>query len=74
MTRPVTADPVESAVDAFEFAEALAFALTPDTVTSPPKIEIDETSADALDVADDPGSANAPYVTEPALITEPSDG
>jgi hypothetical protein len=74
MARPVTADPAESAAEAFEFAEALALALTPATVTSPPKIEIDETSAEALEVADEPGSANAPYVTEPALITEPSDG
>jgi hypothetical protein len=49
-------------------------ALTLATVTSPPKIEIVEMSADALDVADAPGSAKALYVTEPALITEPSAG
>jgi hypothetical protein len=74
MTSPVTVDPVESAEDDFEFAAALDLALTPEAVTSPPKIEIVETSADALEVADEPGSAKAPYVTEPALITEPSDG
>jgi hypothetical protein len=44
------------------------------TVTSPPKIEIVETCADALAVADEPGVANAPYVTEPALTTVPSAG
>jgi hypothetical protein len=35
-------------------------ALTPATVTSPPKIEIVETSADALEVAGWPGFAKAP--------------
>jgi hypothetical protein len=74
MTSPVTLEPPESAEDLFEFAEALALALTPATVTSPPKIEIEEMSADALEVAEAPGFANALYVTEPALSTEPSAG
>jgi hypothetical protein len=74
MTSPVTVELPESADDFFEFADALALALTLPTVTSPPKIEIVEISADALDVADAPGFANALYVTEPALITEPSAG
>ena len=60
MTSPVTVDPAESADDAFEFADAFALALTPAIVTSPPKIEIVEMSADALEVADVPGFANAP--------------
>jgi hypothetical protein len=49
---PVTADPFESADEDFELADALDLALTVATVTSPPKIEIVETSADALEVAD----------------------
>jgi hypothetical protein len=44
------------------------------TVTSPPKIEIVETWADALAVADVTGVAKAPDVTEPALTTVPSAG
>ena len=60
MTSPVTVEPVESADDVFLFAEALDLALMPATVTSPPKIEIVEMSADALDVADAPGFAKAP--------------
>ena len=60
MTSPVTIDPAESADDFFEFADAFTLALTLATVTSPPKIEIVEMSADALEVADAPGFANAP--------------
>ena len=60
MTSPVTVDPSESAEDFFEFADAFALALTVAIVTSPPKIEIVEMSADALEVADAPGFANAP--------------
>jgi hypothetical protein len=48
--------------------------VTVPTVTSPPKIEIVETWAEALDVAEVPGLANAPEVTEPALTTVPSAG
>jgi hypothetical protein len=60
MASPVTAEPLESADEAFAFADALAFAVTVATVTSPPKIEIVETSADALAVADVPRLAKAP--------------
>ena len=60
MTSPVTVDPSESADDFFEFADAFDLALTPATVTSPPKIEIVEMFADALEVADAPGFANEP--------------
>jgi hypothetical protein len=74
MERPVTAEPAESTAEACEFAEAFAFAVTVVTVTSPPKIAIDETSAEALDVAEEPGVANAPEVTEPARMTDPSAG
>src|SRR5262245_48194813 len=74
MTSPLTTDPAESADDFFDLADAFALALTLPTVTSPPKIEIDEISADALEVAAEPRVAKAPYVTEPALTTEPSPG
>jgi hypothetical protein len=57
------------------FADAFAFTVTPETVTSPPKIEIVETWAEELEVAAlADGEANAPEVTEPALITDPSAG
>jgi hypothetical protein len=57
------------------FADAFVFTVTPETVTSPPKIEIVETWAEELEVAAlVDGDANAPEVTEPALITEPSAG
>jgi hypothetical protein len=59
MASPVTVDPLESADDAFEFADARTLALTLETVTSPPKIEIVEMSAEALEVADVPGFAKA---------------
>jgi hypothetical protein len=49
-------------------------AVTVPTVTSPPKIWIDETSAEALEVAEEPGVAKAPDVTDPARTTEPSPG
>jgi hypothetical protein len=55
-------------------AEAFDLAVTLLTVTSPPKIEIDETWAEALAVADEPGVAKAPEVTDPTLTTEPSAG
>jgi hypothetical protein len=74
IARPVTVEPAESPDDFLEFADAFALALTVETVTSPPKIEIVWMSADALEVADAPGFAKAPYVTEPALTTEPSAG
>ena len=55
-------------------AEAFALAVTVATVTSPPKMLIVEISADALELADVPGVANAPDVTDPVLTTEPSAG
>ena len=73
-TRPVTSEPCESADEAREFADAFDVAVTLLTVTSPPKIEIVETWAEALAAADESGVANALDVTEPALTTEPSAG
>jgi hypothetical protein len=70
----VTSEPCESAPEPRAFAEAFDFAVTLLTVTSPPKIEIVETWAEALAVADVPGVAKAPEVTEPALTTVPSAG
>jgi hypothetical protein len=70
----VTAEPSESAPEPRELAEAFVLAAMLLTVTSPPKIEIDETCADALAVAEEPGVAKAPEVTEPALTTVPSAG
>jgi hypothetical protein len=72
--RPVTAEPAEFAEEPRELAEAFALAVTVLTVTSPPKIEIDDTSAEALEVAEEPGVAKAPEVTEPARKTDPSAG
>jgi hypothetical protein len=67
-------EPAESAEDARELAEAFDLVVTELAVTSPPKIEIEETWAEALAVADEPEAANALDVTEPALTTEPSAG
>ena len=74
MTRPLTADSAESTEEEPAFAEALLFALTDVTVTSPLKIAIVEISADALAVAEEPGVAKAPEVIAPVLTTEPSAG
>ncbi len=74
MTRPVRVEPSESAEEARVLALALAFAVTVATVTSPPKMLTVEISAEALELADEPGVANAPEVTEPVLTTEPSAG
>jgi hypothetical protein len=74
MTSPVTAEPAESAAEARVLAEAFVFAVTVATVTSPPKMLTVEISADALDVAEAPGVAKAPDVTDPVLTTEPSGG
>ena len=73
-TRPDTPEPPESPDDFVELAEALALAVTVPMVTSPPKIEIVETSAEEVAVAAVPGFAKAPEVTEPALTTVPSEG
>ncbi len=70
----MTSEPCESADEAREFADAFDVAVTLLTVTSPPKIEIVETWAEALAAADESGVANALDVTEPALTTEPSAG
>jgi len=72
--RPLTAEPDASALAPLAPAAARVFATTLPTVTSPPKSESDETSADALDVVDEPLAAKAPDVTEPARTTEPSAG
>src|SRR5207249_6533073 len=71
---PVTSEPAESAAALCAFAPAFAFAVTAVAVTSPPRMVIVETSADALAVAEVPGVANAPEVTESARMTEPSAG
>ena len=70
----MTAEPSESAPELRELAEAFDLAVMLLTVTSPAKIEIVETCADALDVEDEPCVAKAPEVTEPALTTVPSAG
>jgi hypothetical protein len=70
----LTIEPAESADEAVAFADALLFALTDVAVTSPLRIAIVEISADALAVAEGPGEAKAPDVTEPTLTTEPSAG
>ena len=67
-------EPAESAADARFEAEAFVLAVTVATVTSPPKMLIVETSAEALELADEPGVPNAPEVTDPVLTTEPSTG
>ncbi len=74
MTSPVMFEPAESAADARFEAEAFVLAVTVATVTSPPKMLIVETSAEALELADEPGVPNAPEVTDPVLTTEPSTG
>jgi hypothetical protein len=74
MTSPVTTEPAESAAEARGLAEAFALAVTVETVTSPPKMLTVEISAEPLELADDPGDANAPEVTDPVLTTEPSAG
>jgi hypothetical protein len=74
MTSPVTVEPAESAAEERVFADALALTVTVSTVTSPPKMLTVEISAEALELADGLFVANAPEVTDPVLITEPSLG
>ncbi len=71
---PLIAEPEKSALAPRLVAAARVRAVTFEMVTSPPKSVIDVASAEALAVADEPGEAKAPEVTEPAEITEPSTG
>src|SRR5262245_39436366 len=74
ITSPVTVEPLASPAEDVVVADAFAFANTVWTVTSPPKSEIVETCAEALELEGVPGAANAPEVTVAAEITEPSAG
>ncbi len=73
-TMPLIAEPEKSAVASRLVADARVRAVTLPTVTSPPNNVIELTSAEALAVADEPGAAKAPDVTDPAETTEPSAG